>query len=466
MNGFEPSELIPLTKRFPHRNMNTSFSFARFVSLFLISAFCFLAHTQAQTLTNIYLAVRNDGIAGTGTASNPFDASTAAKYDQLLATYSQNTIFNYAAGTYQTRGWRFRTRKSAGTNCQHIGAGVDQTVIQLVGASDPNQDGIIFGTDYDATADGFELQNLTLDCNALGNPKFTNGLGAIGAINTAGSNILIRGIKVIGFGTSGVGAECFVVLIAPGPALSWRSFNNITIDSCIFTAPASGNKDGLSCVTIASNAGVTLTNTSVINSWFIDLASDFTFSHALYAERCTGNYIQNCDVGAYTEPSGVQSSPWIVQNNTFVNVYFGLLLVLHSTGKVQDLEFLDNTVILMNTYTRASMAVGIAEPVESISGLRNKPQVVNVAIEGNKIQAATLTGRPNDGYTGFWVVSQNQKYFVDTLTITGNQFSGANTSNGRQIMITNAPNFVLSSQISGNSFYDGTPANVTLVPPL
>ena len=29
-----------------------------------------------------YPAVRNDGIAGTGTASNPFDASTAAKYDQ------------------------------------------------------------------------------------------------------------------------------------------------------------------------------------------------------------------------------------------------------------------------------------------------------------------------------------------------------------------------------------------------
>ena len=154
--------------------MNTSFSSARFLSLMLISAFCFLAHTQAQTLTNIYLAVRTDGIAGTGTASNPFDASTAARYDHLLATYSQNTIFHYAVGTYQTTGWRFRTRKSAGTNCQHLGAGVDQTVIQLVGATDPTQDGIIFGTDYDATADGFELQNLTLDCNALGNPKFTN----------------------------------------------------------------------------------------------------------------------------------------------------------------------------------------------------------------------------------------------------------------------------------------------------
>src|SRR6266481_1922788 len=120
--------------------MNISVSAARFLSLFLTSAFCFLTHTQAQTLTNIYLAVRHDGIAGTGTASNPFDASTAAKYDRLLATYSQNTIFHYAAGTYQTTGYHYLTRKSAGTNCQHLGAGMDQTVIQLVGATDPNQD--------------------------------------------------------------------------------------------------------------------------------------------------------------------------------------------------------------------------------------------------------------------------------------------------------------------------------------
>src|ERR1700694_1592282 len=100
--------------------MNTSVSSARFLSLFLISAFCFLTHTQAQTLTNIYLALRNDGIAGTGTASDPFGARTAAKNDHLSATYSQNTIFNYAPGTYQTTGWRSRTRKSAGTNCQHL----------------------------------------------------------------------------------------------------------------------------------------------------------------------------------------------------------------------------------------------------------------------------------------------------------------------------------------------------------
>ncbi|MBV8533834.1 MAG: hypothetical protein JO207_08530 [Verrucomicrobia bacterium] len=438
---------------------------ARSLSLILISAVCFLNHAQAQTLTNIYLAARTDGIAGTGTASDPFNASTPDRYDQLLATYSQNTVFNYAPGTYQTRGWRFRTRKSAGTNCKHYGAGVDQTVIQLVGANDLTQDGVIFGSDYDATADGFELHDLTLDCNASGNPKFTNHLGAVTAIATVGSNMLFRGIKVIGFGTGRVGAECFAVLISPGPALSSRSFDNITIDSCVFTNPAQGNQDGLTCVTIGTTAGVTLTNASVINSWFIDLASDFSFSSAFFAEQCIGNYVQNCDVGSYTEPLSFQPNRWLVQNNTFNSVYCGALVKFHATGKLQDLEFIDNTVVLRNSFARATQAVAVAEPIESVAGLSNKPEVVNIAIQGNSVQAASVTPQSNDEYAGFVIISQTQKYFVDTLTITGNRFSGANTNNGRQIAITNAPNFVTNSQISGNYYDDGTAVIVDSVPP-
>jgi len=76
-----------------------------------------------------------------------------------------------------------------------------------------------------------------------------------------------------------------------------------------------------------------------------------------------------------------------------------------------------------------------------------------------------VTQQPNSMYTGFFIISQTQKYFIYALTITGNQFSGANTNNGQQIRITNASNFVYTSQISGNSYYDGTPVNVDLVPP-
>jgi len=442
--------------------MNTNLSSARFLSLIIISAVCFLTHTQAQTLTNIYLAVRTDGVAGTGTASNPFDASTAAKYDQLLATHSRNTIFNYAAGTYKTTGWCYGARQTAGTNCQHNGAGIDQTIIQLVGANSTTSDGVIFGTDYDITADGFEIQNLTLDCNPAGNPKFVNGLGAIGAVNTQGSNILIKGVKVINFGTSLQGCECFVVLICPGPNLAWRSFNNIQVENCIFTSPARGNKDGLSCVAIGGATGVTMTNTAVVNSSFLNLDSDFLYSHAFYAQVCTGNNVQGCEVGTYTEPTEAIATPWLVQNNTFTNVSEGAAIWFHSNGRVKELRFLNNTVILRNKLGSWSTAVDVIEPTEPPT--RTMPEVVSLIIEGNIITPTSPTPTYNPYYLGFDIQSPHRKYWIGNLQITGNKFSFAAPQNGDQILISNSTQFLGSSSINGNVFDNGSPVAVNLQP--
>jgi hypothetical protein len=434
------------------------------LSLMLISALCFLNHAQAQALTNIYLAVRTDGIAGTGTASDPFDASTPDKYDQLLATFSQNTIFNYAPGTYQTTGWRYTARQTAGTNCKHYGAGIDQTIIQLVGANDPTEDGVIFGSDYDVTADGFEIQNATLDCNPAGNPKFVNGLGAIGAVNTQGSNILISNVKVINFGTSCQGYECFVVLIDPGPVLAWRSFDNIRVENCLFTSPARGNKDGLSCVVIAGAPGVTITNTAVVNSSFLNLESDFLYSHAFYAQQCTGNSVQGCEVGTYVEPAESIATPWLVQNNTFTDVSEGAAIWFHSYGRVQELRFLNNVVILRNALGSWSAAVDVIEPTEPRG--RTMPELVSLIIQGNNIQPASTTPTYNPYYLGFNIQSPNLRYWIGNLQITGNTFSSAAPQNGNQILFSNSPEFLGSSSISANFFDNGSPVPVNLQPVL
>ena len=442
--------------------MNTTFSSARFISLFLISALCFLTHTQAQTLTNIYLAARNDGIAGTGTASNPFDASTQAKYDQLLATHSRNTIFNYAAGTYKTTGWLNGARQTAGTNCQHNGAGIDQTIIQLVGANNTTADGVIFGSDYNVTADGFGIQNVTLDCNAAGNPKFFNGLGAIGAVNTQGSNILIKGVKMINFGTSLRGFECFVVLVYPSSSLNWRSFDNVQVVNCIFTSPAHGNKDGLSCVVIGQGPTVNMTNTAVVNSSFLNLESDFLYSHAFYAQQCTGNNVQGCEVGTYAEPSYAINTPWLVQNNTFTDVDQGATIAFHNTGRVKELRFLNNLVILRNIYGSWSWVVDVIEPKELPA--RTFPELVSLIIQGNKIQPATATPTYNPNYVGFDIQSQTRRYWIGNLQITNNKFSTAAPQNGEQILISNSPQFLGSSSITGNVFDNGSAVTVNLQP--
>jgi hypothetical protein len=184
----------------------------------LILGFCAVALLFSGTsiAKDIYLAVRQDGRGGSGSAQDPFDASTPDKHDQLLATYSYNTVFHYAAGTYQTRGWHYRTRNTAGANCKHYGSGMERTVIRLVGTNDPTHDGAIFGSDYHATADGFELQNLTLDCNAPGNSKFRDRIGAVSAVNVVRSNMLFSNLKVEKFDTGQREVECFPLLSFAG----------------------------------------------------------------------------------------------------------------------------------------------------------------------------------------------------------------------------------------------------------
>jgi len=459
--------------------MNRLLRSARFVSLMLISSACFLSHAHAQSLiqslllqalaaaaqappVDIYLAVRTDGAVGSGTAADPFDASTPERYDGLLGTYFRNTIFHYAPGTYRTNGWLFRQRQSAGPNCKHYGAGIDQTIIQLVGANNSIYDGVIFGEDFDAISDGFEVQNMTLDCNAAGNPKFVNGQGAVGAVNTQGSNILIKDVKVINFGTSQVGTECFVVIIDPGSYFSWRSFDNVQVQNCVFTSPARGNKDGMSCVVLGGATGVNVTNTAVVNSSFLNLDSDFLYSHAFYAEQCTGNTVDGCEVGTYVEPATPIVTPWLVQNNTFTNVSQGAAINFHSTGQVQELRFLNNTVTLRNILGSWSTAVDVIEPTEPLNG--TLPEVVSLIIDGNNIQPLTTTPAYNPYYVGFNIQSPNLKYSIGDLQILDNTFSLATPQNAEQILISNSPTFLGSSSISGNVFSDGSAVAVNLQP--
>ena len=382
---------------------------------------------------DIYLAVRQDGHRGSGSARDPFDASTADKYDQLLATYSQNTVFHYAGGTYQTRGWHYRTRKSAGTNCKHYGSGMDQTVIRLVGANDLTQDGVIFGSDYDATADGFEVQNLTLDCNASGNPKFANGLGATAAIATNGSNILIRAIKVIGFGTSRVGAECFVVFIYPGVALSWRSFNNVILDHCVFTGPAQGNKDGLSCVVIGAAPSVRIEG-AIVNCRFINLKSDFSYSHALRAPLCESNEVTGCDNGFYLEPDDRQSGTWVIRKNRFHDVTTAVMVKWHPTGSLNTIQFEDNDVVLKADPQQTSAAFAVDD-----TGLKpsdQKPTIAKVILRNNRISLAEASKEQVAREAGLLLISSEATYSVGDLVLEHNLFS---LPPGREMIISPSP---------------------------
>ncbi|MBV8533845.1 MAG: hypothetical protein JO207_08585 [Verrucomicrobia bacterium] len=363
---------------------------------------------------DIYLAVRGDARSGSGSPQDPFDASTAARYDAILARFRAGTNFHYAAGIYETRGGRYIIRPTANSNCHHYGAGVDRTIIRLIGASIPTQEGVIFYNDYNITVNGFEVHDLALDCNAQGNPIFTNGLGAVGGINVIGNNLLFTGLKIEHFGTGRRGVECF-------PFFSWGysggQFSNIVLQNSLFTNPAKGNKDGLSTAVIGAPSDATIEG-AIINCQFIDLKSDFSYSHAFGAPLCQGNKVTNCEVGFYLEPDDRQLGKWVIRDNRFTNVYVAALVNWHPTGTLNSIQMENNIVLLTGDPHRSSAAFEIQD-----SGLapgEQRPSIAQVIFKGNQVDLAAPSTPPVSTALGICLVSAKSLFTIGNLVLESN----------------------------------------------
>ena len=151
-----------------------------------------------------------------------------------------------------------------------------------------------------------------------------------------------------------------------------------------------------------------------MNSSFINLDSDFLYSHAFYAQVCTGNVVQGCEVGSYIEPNQGIVTPWLAcQNNTFTDVSDGAAISFHSTGRVQELRFINNLVILRNKLGNWSTVVDVIEPNELRA--RTFPELVSLIIQGNYIQPESTTPTYNPYYVGFDIQSPTRRYWIGNL---------------------------------------------------
>jgi hypothetical protein len=368
------------------------------------------------------------GALGDGTgrsATNAADASTQVKYDALYIGVT-NTIFNYLPGTYQTKGWLQVTRQSANSGVQHFGAGIDQTIIQLVGASAAINDGTIFGNDYNVRSDNFGLHFLTLDCNAINQPKWLGAPGGISAISVMGNNLIFEHVKIINFGTSLLGAECFPAYINAGSGFSSTTFSNILMASCIFTQPAIGNHDGVTCAVMFADSafGNVLANAAIKGCSFLNIKSDFTYSHAFAGLLCSGNVVDDPGVGFYTEPNGLQYD-YTITGNVFRNCSFAGQINWDDTATagLGTVTFSNNQII--------SPALGTIFWIND-SGLSvNRPVMQALIMQDNF--CTVPPGGTRNGLQGIKLNSAN-RYGLNKLILTGNTIPvppalGINTAN-------------------------------------
>lgn len=300
------------------------FGFIFLIGIFPHTGWDAAAREQAGMSKQVYLAARVDGKSGSGTKADPFDASSAHKYTDLLSKLEPNYIFHYAPGVYETYGWRFLLRKTAGTGCKHYGAGIDRTIIKLVGASHGPADGIVFASSYNERADGFELHDLTINCNAAGQPKWKRGPARfVSAISTRGSGIRINNVKVTRFGTRSVGTECFPIFIA-SDALAGNFSDNV-VENCVISQPADGNRDGASLISVGPFMSEASGRNNVARNNRIDVEDgDLLYAHGPCAQLVESNFIKGCSDGVYTEPSNRNGWQVVVRDNAFVNCAIGV----------------------------------------------------------------------------------------------------------------------------------------------
>ena len=84
-------------------------------------------------------------------------------------------------------------------------------------------------------------------------PNFATESEQSSAVNVVGNNMLFSNLKVEHFGTGKRGVECFPIFCYAGSGHDCGQYENIRLENSVFTDPASGNKDGLSCAVIAAS---------------------------------------------------------------------------------------------------------------------------------------------------------------------------------------------------------------------
>jgi hypothetical protein len=178
----------------------------------------------ATTPREVWIAVRTDGKAGTGTISNPYDGSTQAKFDARMASFGPKTQIHLGRGTFQTA-WNHLWKVKDGWRVS--GTGMYSTTVQIVGrlTGHPGTGAAAFVTGYNRGADSAVLKDFTIDCNWSG---LANSADTGATVRTFTNTSTVTDSPTIA-STNGVFTQLDVGRVISGegiPANSWIGIVN------------------------------------------------------------------------------------------------------------------------------------------------------------------------------------------------------------------------------------------------
>lgn len=178
------------------------------IELPLTSARLFGSASSRGIRKDIYIAVRTDGLSGTGTAEDPFDASTTStdpsKYDNLLIGWQTAGLTNirvmHGPGDFYTLG---TTRSATAAYCVigegwiMQGCGPRATRVILAPAVNPASLQVRpFATDETADCNGVEIRDMCVDGNYQNITSATKSSWEVGSILLWGNHCRISNVWV------------------------------------------------------------------------------------------------------------------------------------------------------------------------------------------------------------------------------------------------------------------------------
>ena len=290
----------------------------------------------------VWVARRNDGLYGSGTLNDPWDASTTARFDDIMANrIAAGTTVHLGPGTFTTAGytdgppvtgWQIKARTRI------VGSGRDVTTLKLANGSITGAHYFVVGHSLVAGSpsvpnpvDFCEVLDLTLDCD-LANQSGSSI--ACGAVRLMGNHVRIRGLKAKNWGTKSTSVPCLVFAAITGDRTAGLVETvNSGIEDCIAVEPSPFAPTGV--------------NTGPSNALHIGGASPSGANAEAYGK---GTFIRNCFVDGGTLPEADRvrgiSAGWcrgaIIEGNQIHNVNFG--------GPYQDHASIGDLIVRGNTY--------------------------------------------------------------------------------------------------------------------
>jgi hypothetical protein len=321
--------------------------------------------------TGVWIAPRTDGQDGTGTLSNPYNGSTAARITTWINNYiPANTVVHFAPGSYSVS----NIVPKAGMKL--LGAGKDVTNFFWDGS--PQMAMILaYGG-----ATGIVISDLTLNGqqDVLASPPM-----AINAVDC--NDFTVRNVRVTNF-KGGTSSEAFPLgIFCDTTSVTGALIEYCEVDHCYRGTP------------LTSTIGATLLSfghggsgdptTRIVGTIQYNYIHDCPHTQGLGGGGTNsvyqGNVIIGCNTGWYRDVY-LASGPQVI-NNQFLNcTYFGIVASSNASGVDDPSSACDGLIVANNTIT---MDPTITEPVSGI--LIIGQYVTNTQVYQNSVTKSTAT---------------------------------------------------------------------------